>query len=194
MIRMKCSVLSAITALAGILFLSFQVPDPNQINYDPARPLMWEDFTMPPDAAGKHAAYSHCGMSMDMSSPDNKSMVFTVVSYFRKEKSWVKAGSKTNAALLKHEQGHFDIYELHAREFRKKLAGLRMKITDLAKALPEMYNKAIADCKTEQEKYDRETNHSLNKESQKSWDAKLASRLKKSELWKEKKVTVIPVP
>lgn len=186
----------------GLLFFSCllilasfrQVKDPNQIDYSPEYFLKWTDFRMVPDAASKHAAFTHTGMSMDMSTTDNKTLIFTIKSYFRKEKSWVKETSKSNMELLKHEQLHFDIYECHAREFRKKLSESKLKMSEIQKKLPEMYNKQIADCKAEQELYDKETNHSLNKADQQRWNVKIATRLKNSILWKEQKVTISPLP
>ncbi len=175
------------------LCLGMQVPIPHQLTYDDTYRLKWTDFIGDPPSYTSLSAESHTGMSMDMTSEQNK-MIFTVICYFKKDQSWVLEKSKTNLKLLKHEQGHWDLREIHTRLFRKKLAGLKMKLNDIAKALPELYNKAVEEAKEEQKKYDKETKHSIDELAQNKWNASLAARLKSTAAWKNPKVTVTPLP
>lgn len=87
---------------------------------------------------------------------------------------WVLSSQISNTALLKHEQGHYDITAIGAREFHNKLDGLTAKTED---ALNLKIRKIHADVQRRIDKansdYDDLTNHSLNKQVQLSWDQKI---------------------
>src|SRR4051812_45166372 len=41
--------------------------------------------------------------------------------WFDGRRSWVRPSQRTNAALLLHEQGHFDLAEILVRKFKKQI-------------------------------------------------------------------------
>src|SRR5690606_40361550 len=59
------------------------------------------------------------------------------LSYFNPHLSWVVPASR-NDYLLKHEQLHFDITELHARKLRRELANI--SVEKLGKNAKEVLN------------------------------------------------------
>ncbi len=91
--------------------------------------------------------------------------------------------------LLKHEQGHFDIAELRARELNRNNAPLIAKLigraltadeaqAELVRKLTEhmtQENKTLTE--GEQVRYDDETQHGRNRERQLKWEEELARRL-----------------
>lgn len=95
---------------------------------------------------------------------------YHVHALFNKKQSWYK---ETSDELLAHEQGHFDIAELTARQIRKKVNELKKaKVIDL-----EIYNKEIEKILIASnqldEKYDKETLHGILKKEQKKWQDKI---------------------
>jgi hypothetical protein len=102
---------------------------------------------------------------------------------FDQNKSWRRSTFSETKALLLHEQGHLDINELHAADFRK--ATLPEGIgADRAEAFDDLQDKLKALCSRiadesnkEQERYDRETAHGTNANAQERWTADLRKRL-----------------
>jgi hypothetical protein len=86
--------------------------------------------------------------------------------------SWVVT-SQMNAALLKHEQGHYDIQAIIAREFYNKVMALtapsdnamQTKIRQLETNLQRTTDRM-------NERYDTATSHSINTAVQQAWDQK----------------------
>lgn len=85
--------------------------------------------------------------------------------------------------MLRHEQGHFDITEIHARMLRKALSQLEDPCKDKKKieSLIDEQNNAL---QAEQKEYDDKTNHGLNADEQEEWEKKIKQRLKDLEKYK----------
>jgi hypothetical protein len=88
---------------------------------------------------------------------------------------WVVRTAKSND-LLKHEQGHYDILTICARELYAALLAIRATSTkDLQKQL-EKEKARLGDKVTKADaRYDTKTNHSLNQTVQQTWDQKIDS-------------------
>ncbi len=92
--------------------------------------------------------------------------------------SWVVTNAKTDY-LLKHEQGHYDITSLGAREFyntSQTLKGnsvhnLKLKIAELKQKIQKKINIA-------NKLYDAQTEHSQKKQVQQTWDKKIEAAKK----------------
>lgn len=87
---------------------------------------------------------------------------------------WVLSSQNNNNDLLKHEQGHYDIVALNAKELYRSLVGLsaasthalQIRATKLQKSLQRKVTKVNAS-------YDTLTNHSRNTTTQQIWDQKI---------------------
>lgn len=90
-------------------------------------------------------------------------------------------------ALLAHEQLHFDIWQKHAADLKKKLADIfkekckcnmlaadRKALTD---AIDAAYGAAVKDAEAENKKYDDETKHGTKEKEQQQWAEKIAKDL-----------------
>ena len=90
--------------------------------------------------------------------------------FVNSQESWALTGH-TNAELLKHEQGHYDISALAARTFYNSV--LKLSAPDL-NALDLASKKLNAEMKTKIEdvnkRYDIQTSHSRNKTAQNKWN------------------------
>lgn len=149
--------------------------------------LTYDDFKGPVPADKldhKAITFSMIEIKFDQTAESVKANVF---SYFQRDLSWMRNDWK-NDYTLRHEQGHFDITEIHARKVRKKLSGMKIsrkngkeKINKACKKLVKQHHKA-------QEKYDNATSYSIREKNQKEWSAKIAKELKKLDAYKNSTV------
>lgn len=156
------------------LFLSAQEPGEELIKWSGTNRLTWADYKARPDRNSDAAASTttYLIVSYNISNSD---FSFKIESKFSKSRSW---GLHKTVYILSHEQGHFDISEIFARKFYKKLKEYRFNKRTYQQDLKRIYQ-AILDEKEEmQNEYDRETNHSINKEKQEEWLKKIANLLR----------------
>lgn len=136
--------------------------------------LSWEDFSGAPSPKDHHHALASTNMEMKAKCENNQ-LKFKVEAVFNPRDSWSR--NKKSAALLAHEQLHFDLTELHARMLRKTLTELGNACNGGASNLNKYANEAFSNWHKEQEKYDHESRHGLDKEKQQEWIASVQARL-----------------
>lgn len=105
---------------------------------------------------------------------------------FLRSLSWVKSAGRSSAALLAHEQGHFDLAEAQARGLAAALAALHAEAQSADRLVAE--NDALRQLETvaevaiqaltdaaqaEQARYERETAHGTDRAAQARWAAKI---------------------
>ena len=103
----------------------------------------------------------------------------TVQATFDPNNSWFRQPLKVSAALLQHEQTHFDLTEVYARLLRQKLVVFQAKV-DCNKLQPGFNNltkTVYAAWAKEQNRYDAETAHGLNAARQAFWEKEVQVRL-----------------
>ncbi|MFH1764445.1 MAG: DUF922 domain-containing protein [Gemmatimonadota bacterium] len=95
--------------------------------------------------------------------------------------SWVVKG-KQSEMLLKHEQGHWDILGLIAREYHREIKKLQASSVQQLKVRFNKLEARMAKKRDERNSgtggYDTETDHGKKKAQQKKWDALLSSCIK----------------
>ena len=160
--------------------LALPVLAQERISWSESRPLTWSNFEPRKDQGFGYRALTFSGIRYNVETKDSK-IEIDVECYFIPSKSWVQKGFE-KAYLLRHEQLHFDITELHARKMRKAMAEYEMPIGEfmqrgLAKELEALYDSIYEEMLAMQTKYDKETDHSLNREAQQKWEEKVASSL-----------------
>jgi hypothetical protein len=176
---------------------------PAQISWSADRPLTWEDFAGPvaARAAPEHAAMTAASLSWTYAYAFEWSAAacayritdIRVAALFDPGKSWVKPDQRT-AAILAHEQGHFDITHIHklmfddsARRFigatgvckgksEKRIASFIEG--EIAARVGPVYEQIWRNHTRVQETYDSETRHGIWTEAQKSWLEKIAAGLR----------------
>ncbi|MCC2546688.1 DUF922 domain-containing Zn-dependent protease [Hymenobacter sp. BT175] len=146
------------------------------IGWLPDRPLTWADFQARPHASEQLAALTSSTLDVQVGCTDFEFHA-TVSAVFVPSESWVRDVKRASPALLRHEQLHFDLTELHARLLRQKLSLTKMNCMKLQPALNNMTNLAFAAWKREESRYDGETNHGLNTAKQEFWEAQVKQRL-----------------
>ena len=84
--------------------------------------------------------------------------------------SWVVEDKKTDY-LLKHEQGHYDIFAISAREFYNSAEKLTATSpSELDKKVKQLHAKFDGKQKSVNKRYDAQTKHSDDKSKQGVWD------------------------
>lgn len=138
--------------------------------------LTWDDFRARPTATDPLHALTSSDLDVQISCTDDHFRI-AVQAVFRPLESWSK--NRESERLLRHEQTHFDLTEVHARLLRQVL--LRANLTcELARtALRPIVDAAFKRWQDEQDRYDKESNHGLDHPAQARWEADVAERLQK---------------
>ncbi|SKB70123.1 protein of unknown function [Salegentibacter holothuriorum] len=153
-----------------VLSLPLLAQEADKISWDKTRPLTWEDFKASPKKQLAYKANTNSGLSFSWSSTESSSgikLTFEVESNFYPNQSWVKEIQEVDY-LLAHEQLHFDITELHARKLRMALKNYEPG-RNMKKELNDIYSKIEQQRREMQNQFDKETNHSINKEAEYKW-------------------------
>ena len=137
------------------------------------RRLTWSDYEAQPNPNSDAAALTTTYLGIQYSfSRDGFS--YNIECSFARKSSW---GRHKTAHILGHEQGHFDLAEYFARKLNKKMKNYKFNKTTYEKDLKKIYNDIIEEKEDVQNQYDRETNHSINKEKQAEWLEKIEEML-----------------
>jgi len=168
-------------------FISFfsSTPSSDKIEWSASNKLNWSDFQGVPAKGAGFVASTSSGISFSYSFrfiEDVLNYDYTVKCNFYPKESWYKVEAASDY-ILKHEQTHFDISELHARILRKNISE-----TDYTKnfkiEIEEVYKKVELLRQAMQNQFDLESNHSKNKEKEYYWEAFVAKQLEVYEHWK----------
>jgi hypothetical protein len=145
------------------------------VQWTPERKLRWADFTGAAPARPPYSAYTYVMNAYDVNTTSD-SVFVNVTCRFQNNLSW-RLNRDTSDYLLNHEQGHFDLCEVHARKFRMYVSKWNGK-QDLATYLSSNFNVVYIGLQQMHKTYDKETDHSRNKAQQKKWDEKIESMLR----------------
>ncbi|WP_298427142.1 DUF922 domain-containing protein [uncultured Kordia sp.] len=169
--------------LLGVLCLFLFVQNEETITWDANTKLYWGNFQGEPERNSDAVAITASGITYGFSSKSysNSSEIIeyttSVVAQFYPKKSWYLK-ERVNDTVLGHEQLHFDITELHARKFRK-----RIKETKFTKNIKEELNKIYAEINISlqqmQNEYDNGSDYSRSYEGQIAWQKRVARELRK---------------
>lgn len=150
------------------------------IYYSETRPLDWDDFQGVPQTGSVAGAVTSSGFAfnanMNMMGNDVRLNV-NVYTFFSKKHSWKKPNINSTYHLI-HEQRHFDITRLSAQKFYNQLQKADFTLNNYNKLLTALFNQAYEENNILQDKYDSETNHSINNTAQLQWNDKIAQELK----------------
>jgi len=164
--------------LLGVVILCSYAVAPERIAWEASKKLSWGDFKGSPNANGGFVASTSSGMSqsyvIDGSGMLNKNETH-VTAHFYPEYSWYST-KDTTAGLLKHEQTHFDITEIHARILHKRIQAYAFTANSKAE-VKALYEQVEEERRAMQRAFDTETNHSINREEEKKWEAEIARLL-----------------
>lgn len=174
---MKCLTYFLICFLQVPPILYAQSSNEEVLEWKASRRLTWADYKAQPNPLSDAAASTTTYLGIDYNITST-SFSFKIYSRFSKTRSW---GLHKTAYILSHEQGHFDIAEVFARKLNKKMSEYKFNKKTYEKDLKKIYEELTNEKVEVQEKYDKETNHSINKEEQAKWFQKIAAMLEEYE-------------
>ena len=131
--------------------------------------LEWEDFQGLVKPFTGWAAGINSNIFMDYDSVKNE---FNAYAGQNKRFSWKKQSSVSSEYLLKHEQYHFNITELHARTLNNAISNGVNEVK-----LFTMFDSLRRNMEEMQKLYDKESDHSLNMGIQSLWEYRVDSAL-----------------
>lgn len=170
------------TAASGITPFpraSREATAPDSILWSSARRLSWGDFLGPPQISSAAGAVTSYVLWYEAECTESR-FEYRVVSAFLPDKSWVKPGVllRSDAGrVLRHEQTHFDLSEVHVRKARAALAALSEPCRRTREALAAVVDPFIREDGEAQRRYDRETVYGLDDRRQAEWDSAVAKQL-----------------
>ena len=159
------------------LLMLFSTKQSNLIEWSAERKLTWNDFKAQPDNASTNAALTSSSINIEFGY-NNTGLKYNIKCRFDKNLSW---GRIKNDYILAHEQGHFDIAEIHARKLNKLLKAYKFNSRTVAKDVNTIYEKVMKEHHAFQSQYDQETNYSRDFKLQDEWITKIQDELKKLE-------------
>jgi hypothetical protein len=163
-----------------VLWVKVKAQSETTLTWQDSSKLNWQDFKDEVDDESEAVASTATGITFGYTIGTTNNVISSfkaeVYAHFYPLRSWVKSEG-LNTHVLKHEQLHFDITELHARLFRKALQELRVG-NNLKQRIESLHNQISNDLDRMQSLYDNETRHSLDKAAQERWDKEVSEGLK----------------
>lgn len=153
---------------------------PTEIAWSLNRPLTWEDFRATPPPAGEEQAKTVYLLSYESRC---RGLDFTVdvTAIMLPLQSWVKAFVRATVAgsarVLRHEQTHFNLTEVHARRMRRYFKELYNPCGLPDERLREAVDRFVKEEAEAQGRYDKETQYGRNDVAQGRWDQEVADML-----------------
>ena len=150
------------------------------VYYIPNRPLTWADFKGRPSILTRWAAQVFTSFGFEACSSIKNRVVELRVSvrvWLDKTISWGRPDSK-NDYVLAHEQLHFDITQIIAQRFKKKIQNMLFSTDDYSSEIQYQYLEFYRDLAALQQQYDAETNHGLDQMAQARWSERIKKELR----------------
>ena len=151
------------------------------IYHDVKKRLTWSDFKGVPDTKHFGGAVTASGYAFDADIKIAGRITYLNVGvyvFFNKSQSWKKPTINSDYHLL-HEQTHFDITRMGAENFIKELVNAKFTKDNYNHVLDSVFDKTYTENFSLQEQYDRETQHSINRNVQLKWNEKIAGEMRK---------------
>lgn len=145
----------------------------NLIDWSTEQKLTWKDFKGHPDKNSTNAALTSSSINIEFGY-NSTGLKYNIKCRFDKNLSW---GRIKNDYILAHEQGHFDIAEIHARKLHKALKAYKFNSRTVSKDVNGIYNSIMKEHHEYQSNYDQETNYSRNSGNQNLWYDKISEAL-----------------
>ena len=148
------------------------------------RQLSMDDFHGSPEHNGSTVAFTHCYINLkyDVHAREgNYQLVFYVTLEMNKNLSWIDqsriSSTEMLAEVMKHEQGHYTIAYFEQQELLRAFSRTHFG-EDYKDVVKEIFDRIHAKYEQLTRDYDDDTNHSLNRAQQESWDKYFQKRLK----------------
>ncbi|GAB3830019.1 hypothetical protein GCM10028821_17630 [Hymenobacter jeollabukensis] len=156
-------------------------PDADTLLYSPAHPLTYNDFLAVPRP--RHGAVGAVFPSFAYTAQDEarngvlhlhlQTKVFVV-----RTSSWLLP-SAHDAYSLNHEQRHFDLVQLVAERFKRKVTPDSLTLDNYDARMQFQFLQSWREMNQLQEQYDAETGHGQHQAAQQRWNARIEAELRR---------------
>ncbi|MFI5185558.1 MAG: DUF922 domain-containing protein [Chitinophagales bacterium] len=146
------------------------------IEWSSNKRLSWDDYLAKPTASSDAAAITSTAIGIEYHVRNN-TFSYSITCRFSKTRSW---GKFKTAYILQHEQGHFDITEIYARKLARELKEYQFDPQKYQDEVNRIYKRLMNEKEECQDKYDKETDFSRNKEKQAEWLEKIKEELQET--------------
>lgn len=170
LVRMICTVVLIIGGLHAATAQSYKI-------------LTVRDFEGQPKHGGDAIAYTHCSVGYQyFAKPEHGyyQLDFNISLDMDKDQSWLDRSKITSGSMmsevLNHEQGHYIIAYLEQQELLREVSKTVFQ-ADYRYRAQEIFDRIHAKYAQLNLDYDADTEHSLNKVQQTSWDKYFQRRL-----------------
>ncbi len=171
-----------------VFTFSFQSDD-KYIYWNKSRKLTWNDFKGKPQKRFA-AASTVYNLDKNIFEINSKTYEVKIDAIFYCYDSWKKV-EWANDEVLAHEQKHFDIVELYARKFRKRIKENSYKNYNELKLKSDSIFKVIEkEMDVYQDLYDEETDGSMNGKKQREWQVKIISEIEALNVYEKNTISV----
>jgi len=180
----------------AIVSLTSWAQSSNAIEYSPAGPFNWSMFkgkvnTTHLDQWGNHTGAVTVSSLSYTTEVRNHQAKIRIVALFNPNESWTKYPHLDHPdEALNHEKRHFDICEIYARKFRQVVSQTQFHQRTFNTQIENIFKKLTADYRAEQNRYDQETEHSINKQEQTVWNSLIDNKLKALKDFEEKSLSI----
>lgn len=172
------------------LFIPLQDDKDEYLIWSSNTHLNWSYFKGKPILNSEHSAVTWTLIKRETKSISDNEWILSISTLFIVNESWVKS-NKIDSNLLSHEQLHWDIAELFARKLRKKISNHKSQNIDSTTFfINKEYDKMLIEKRSFQDKYDYETNFSINHSKQKVWNNLIHKKLKEYESYSAREVKI----
>jgi hypothetical protein len=188
--KLKSNMLLKLIIFFSFVFIGFSFiqKTENKIYWTKSYKLTWADFMDDPPEETEFIAFPEVVIDPQFFF-NNGVLEIDVNCYFNRYCSWSIKEKHSNQAL-KHEQAHFDIAEVFARQFRKEIRLCNFKGKNVREKFDKKYEEVNEEYMKTRSLYDIETNYGLNKDKQAEWSEKIGRDLKESEDYIEPHITI----
>lgn len=159
--------------------------DDVKIPWNEEQRLTWSDFRGTPERLGDFVASTNSGISFSYGYTTRNGVTevtHSVTCNFYPELSWYLP-ERVSPYILKHEQAHFDISELHARKLRKRMSGVTFS-PNVKSEMEALYHQVEKERRKMQSDFDEQTDHSKMKDAEEEWELFVANQLDMYDDWK----------
>lgn len=115
------------------------------------------------------------------------SLEISMTNQFNYDASWMVKSEVDNSALLKHEQGHFDINEIYTRKAFEQLKNFHFT-ADFQKEIQKIMDILNKQLTKQQQIYESQTQRGLNEAYQLLWNKSIASQLAQLPPYEDKQI------
>ena len=148
------------------------------------------DYLGAVDYNSPHTASTAYSVSNRWEWLNDKELQIEIICRFYPHASWMKANPTPE--LLIHEQKHFDLGEIYARQMRKKLQTVALNAANCNQEVEQIVNDTRNACFTRQRAYDAATAHGVNTAQQIFWNELITKELNELQLYANKQFSVFP--